>query len=232
MPGNIIGKSILAHITTPYYADYHVHDNAVATVINTVDIPHLIQGLFSVESIKGFTFYAGSTGSITNTADNGSGLLRCTTAAPHGLSTADVLNTSGLTTAAQNKITRVTVVDASNFDCDDIPFLTGAETGEFYEGDKLVCNSGASGIYKAEMHMFGKSSVANKIFEFELYKNVTPQDNVEAKNRFSTNTTETMGGGGIITLAEGDVITVGVINNTDTTNFTIEHLNVVLHNIE
>ena len=212
------------------YGDMHLHENAVATVINTVDKPHLVQGLFMPTLLKRFIYTAGSTGAITDTVDNGSGKLRITSAA-HGLSTGAVLSTTGLTTTAQNEVTNVTVIDPATFDCDDISFVTGSETGIWYEGDKLTAMQGASGTYKAEFNAHGVSALSNKIFSFGFYKNAVWQDNVEAKRKFASIDIGPMAGGGIIEVTEGDIMTFAIFNNTDTTNFTIEHASLVLHKI-
>ncbi len=210
------------------YGDMHAHENAIATVINTVNIPHLVQGIFAAELTSRFIFSSGSTGAITNTSDNGSGKLRITSAS-HGLVTGAILSTSGLTTVAQNNITKITVINSSTFDCDDINFDTGSETGFWYEGDKLTASQGSDGIYKAEFNSFGVTAIANKIFKFGFFNNTLFKDNIEAKRKFASLDIGSFSGGGFIDISAGDILTFGVFGITDTTNFTIQHASLLLH---
>ena len=212
------------------FAEMHLHDNAVATVINTVNKPHLVQGLFLSVFAEGFVFAAGSTGAITNSADNG-GTLRLTDVA-HGLSTGAVVSVTGLPTAANNNITRVTVIDVDTFDCDDIAFAGAGETGIWYEGDKFTTLQGSQGIYKISFHSFGTSAAVNKEFEYEVFVNNIPQENIEAARKYAASDLGTVGGGGLITLAAGDIITFAMFGLTDTTNFTQKHTNVTIHRIK
>ena len=211
-----------------YYADIHIHGNAVATVINTANIPHLVQGLFSAEFAEGFTFSAGSTGAITAFADAGGGKVTVTSAS-HTLTDGGIVSISG--TTSYNGIFAVSDVAGNDFNITDT-WVADDGTGNFYEGDNLVVNAGAEGIYKIDFHSHGVSASANKTFECEIYKNTTIQEVAEAKRRFASNDTGVMGGGGIISVNAGDILTFAIFGITDTTNFTFEHLNIAMHNID
>lgn len=214
------------------YAQFHIHENATVTPINTVSVPHAVQGVGSVlvAPTNGFTFSSGSTGAITNTANNG-GILRITDVG-HGLSTGDIVTITGLATAAQNNITQITRIGNDTFDCDDIAFATAGETGNWYKGDALIANTGADGIYSLSFNGFGISSGVNKVFEFELAQNSTLIEVLESRRFFATSSDYgSFSAQGMVTVTAGDIISFIIIGITDTTDFTITHLNVSLHSI-
>ncbi len=211
-----------------FYSDMHLHGNAVETVINTANVAHLVQGLFSDERSKGFTFSAGSTGAITAFADAGGGKVTVTSAS-HTLTDGTIISISGTTN--YNGVFAVSDVLGNDFNITDT-WVSDDATGNFYEGDNLVVDPGSEGIYKIDFHAHGFSASANKTFEFELYKNTTIQEVVEAKRRFASNDVGTIGGGGIISVIAGDIITFAVFGATDTTNFTLEHTNISMHRVD
>lgn len=205
------------------YADIHIHENAVATVINTVDIPHLAQGLFAEQLTPlGFVFEAGSTGAITVFADATGGKVRATSAG-HTMADGDIFSISGTTN--YNGIYIASGVSGNDFEFNDT-WVANDATGNFYKGDNLTVLQGAEGIYKIDFHTYGQSAIANKDFEFQSYVNVTFPTNLHAKRRYSATDTGSTSGGGIVQLNAGDKITFAVINRTDTTNFTLQHHNV------
>ncbi len=222
---NNVNWRVIQCTPTAVYGEMHLHDNATVTTVNTVDIPHLVQGLFVEQIADGFTFNAGSTGPISAFADYSgtvAGTVKATDVA-HGLATGAILSQSGTTN--YNGIFTITVIDVDNYYFTDA-WVADDATGNWYEGDNLVVDVGSGGIYFLNLHGFGSSAGANKTFEFELYKNATPQENVEAQVRFSSGDIQTIGGGGIVTLADGDIITLGIIGLTDATDFTLAHTNV------
>ena len=211
-----------------HYSDMHIHDNTTATVINNGDSPHLIQGLFILEHAIGFTFESGSTGAITDTANNG-GILRITDT-DHGLSTGDIVSTTGLSTAAQNNVTKVTVIDSATFDCDDITFVTASETGIWYQGDRLIAAAGSGGTYKIDFHSYGTSAGTNKTFEYGIFINEIEETITHSKRKYATVDVGVVGASGITFIDDGDEVTF-YIKGQDSTNFTLDHCNVILHEV-
>lgn len=214
---------------TSSYGEMHIPNNVIPTAILTQDKPHLIQGLFTDIGADGFTFTAGASGAITFTADNGGNLQ--VTSGSHGRATGDILSVVGLTTAAQNDITAITVDTVDTFTCDDISYVTSSETGAWLKGDLLTADIGANGKYALNFHAYGESLSSNVDYKLAIYKNITRQANLDAKRRFTLNTTRPIGGNGGITIADGDKITMGLIGLTDLTNFTFEHNNLFIHKI-
>lgn len=209
------------------YANMHVHENATATTINTVNIPHFIQGLFSDGLSKGFTFSAGSTGAITAFADAGGGQVTVTSAA-HGLLNGDAVTISGTTN--YNGIFIVANKTDNTYEITDTWVVDDA-TGNWYLGDRYTVNGGSGGVYQVVFHAFGASAAANKNFEFEIYVNGVNGGVAEGGRRFSSLDIGTVSGGGLISLSPGDVVSFAIINQTDTTDFTFTHISLFLHKI-
>ena len=210
-----------------FYSDIHVHDNAVATVIDTANVAHFVQGLFGEVLSNGLTFAAGSTGAITAFADATGGQVTVTSAG-HTLSNGDIVSISGTTN--YNGVFTVDNVSGGNFEITDT-WVADDATGNFYQGDNITVDVGSAGIYAMSMHLYGSSAIANKDFAFEVYKNNIDQDNIHAERRFATVDTGAVGSGGIVSLAEGDIISFAISNLNDTTNFTAKHINLTMHKL-
>ena len=214
-----------------FYGDMHVHDNISSTVINTINIPHLVRQ-FTIEDAFGMTFNAGSTGPISAFTEYSTVVSGTTqvTDVGHTLTSGDIVTING--TTSYNGIFEATVIDVDNFYIVDT-FVADDATGDWVEGDYLMLDPGTDGVYKLEFHGFGMPDAGtNQDYEFEVFANTTPIENLEAKRRFANSSDiGTFGGGGIVTLADGDRIAITIIPLTGTQDFTLEHLNIALHRI-
>lgn len=210
------------------YGEMLIHENAVALTIDSVSKEHAVR-LFGAGHLKNFTFDAGSTGAIANTANNGSGLLRITHVG-HGRDTADILTTTGLATAAQNDVTSITKIDDDTFDCDDISFVSAGESGTWNQGSYLLAGANTGDDYHVNMGMSASSSIANKIFEWHLYVNTTRQIDSTLRQKFPATDVESTSTSSIVTIAVGDKIWWAVAPLTDAAaDITHIHANVNLH---
>lgn len=208
-----------------HYANLHIHQNAVVTNILTANVSHLVAGLF-VEYITsdGFTFQAGSTGSITAFADAGSGNVTVTSAA-HGMSNGDIISIAGTTnyngvfTVANATTNTYTIVDT---------WVANDATGTWIKGDNLTVDTGIDGLYKVDFSIFGFSATNNKLFRWKVYKNATWETVLHTERIFATNDVGAMGNSGLIQLSDGDKITFAIENGTDTADFTMQHVSLTL----
>ena len=75
------------------------------------------------------------------------------------------------------------------------------------------------------------SAGANKDFQFAIFKDATAQTHTVTARRYSSTDTGMGGGQGIVSVAEGDILTLGVMDLTDTTNITLKHVNFALHKL-
>ena len=216
---------------TSFYADMHLHDNISTTVVNTQNEFHAIQRFVDVVS-NGFAFTAGIEGATTAFADYGGTVAGTVLATDntHGLATGDIITLTDTTN--YNGIFTVTVVDGNTFYFTDT-WVADDAAGLWYQGDYYTASPGTGGLYKIEFHSYGKPDAGtNQDYEFEFFINETAQENVEAARRFSNSSdVGTFGGGGIVTVADGDKLWMGVQSTTGTQNFTFTHMNVVVHPI-
>ena len=220
---------VLQATSVAHYGEIHVHDNATATTIDTANTPHLMQGLFAEEDAEGFSFAAGSTGPIASFADYSAtvpGAIQVVDTG-HGLSSGTIVSL-GSTEAHLDSVYEATVIDGNSFYVLDNFSATG--TGNWHEGDKLINNTGKIAKHMLEFHGFGTPETNNDIFEFHLYKNTTEIANLESKGKFTSATdVKPMSASGLITCEDGDIITVSITNTSGAGDFTMEHINVVIH---
>lgn len=223
--GNNVGWK---QVGTAHFANMLIHANSTATEINTVNIAHFIQGLFIDEISEDFTFAVGSTGPISAFADAGGGQVTVSDTA-HGLSTGDVVSISG--TTSYNDVFTIANALTDTYEITDT-FVADDATGNWYKGDSVTADAGSAGIYTVSWSAFGLSAGNNKDFRFNVYKNSTSQNSLESKRRFQSSVDiGDIDGGGIISIADGDIITFAITGLTDTTNFTFEHISLSLHKL-
>lgn len=220
---------VLQATSVAHFGEMHAHDNSTATVINTAAIPHLMQGLFSEEDSEGFLFALGSTGPISAFAEYSTVVSGTTqvTDVGHGLSSGAILSISG--TTSYNGIFEATVIDSDNYYIVDT-FVADDATGNWYEGDSLINNTGKSAKYMIDFNGFGTPETNNDVLSFHLYKGAVNLESLESKRKFTSSTdVGSITASGLVTLADGDTVTFGIINTAGTGDFTMEHVNVVIH---
>ncbi len=160
----------------------------------------------------------GSTGAITNTADNG-GVLRCTDV-DHGLVSGDFVTLTGMGDAAHDGVTQITVINADTFDCDDIAWSSNADTGTWHHGSHIVPLR--RGAYRVD-YSFSVSSVAvNQVFDFVVFKNTSTVSGTQIQRKFSAGgDVGALAGTGVVFLEKDDHLFFAVRNTTGTGNVTI-----------
>ena len=220
---------VLQATSVAHFGEMHVHDNSTATDISTANSPHLIQGLFAEEDTDGFTFVAGSTGPISAFTEYSTVVSGTTkvTDVDHGLSSGAIISISG--TTSYNDVFEVTVIDSANYYITDT-FVDDDATGNWYEGDNIVNATGKTGKYRVEFHGFGTPQTNNDILEFHIYKDAIEMASLESKRKFTSSTdVGAVSASGLITIADGEAITFSIINTSGVGNFTMAHVNVVIH---
>ena len=88
----------------------------------------------------------------------------------------------------------------------------------------------SGGVYAACFNIDGTAASANKNWKFELYLDITPQDNIVTE-RNSTNTLASMSTSGNIAITAGQRLWIAGKNITDTTDYTIKNMNLNIHRI-
>ncbi len=205
-------------------ASMYMYEASQLITINTANVYHAVTG-FSAGSVNSAaTFLGSATGSITDTADNGSGILRCTDAG-HGLTSGQYITINGMGDAAHNGITGVTVINENTFDADDISYNSDDDTGEWQRGSSLAIKDGFGGSFGVGFAISATAAVANKQFKFEIYGNATPLDEFAVEALFPNTTINSVGSTGLGNLMPGTILWLAVENTIDTANITIEHAN-------
>jgi len=210
------------------HGEFYVSANTTATAISSSTKSVAMEG-FSSSHLQDFTFVSSLNGVITDTQDNG-GTLRITDAS-HGLATGDLVTINGLSTAAQNATTAVTMINGNEFDCDDITFAASAETGTWQMGSYLLAPTGGAGTYLATMTSSATPAGTNKTFLVQLCINITAQADIKVERKYGAADIGSIGMIGLITLSDADRIWMSVQGLTDATNITFKHANLCLHRV-
>jgi hypothetical protein len=226
---------------TKYTAGMYAYNKTIAFNITVADTYHAVHLVTAGDIVSGtlnnWTFAAGRVvnANITSEASGTGGKLRIVCFAAHGLTTGNLVVLGNMNNAGHNKPTRITT-DGTNptteFLCDDITYVAGAgaSAGTVDEPAQLIAGSTAAGIYSATVNINGTAANQNKVWKFELNTNVSANDNIVTE-RYSTNTLASMSTSGLITVAAGDKIWISGKNITDTTDYTIKHLNLYLFKV-
>lgn len=198
--------------------------------IAAVNQYHGVTGLQQDGCNDGVTFTASDDGAITNTADNAT-LLRCTSVA-HGLTTGQYISIVGMGDAAHVGLTRVTVASDDLFDCDDVAFNSGGDSGDWVRGAQITVEAGHGGTYQLGFSASVRSASNNQDFRIEPAKNATMLDEMAVERRIAiTSDLGSLATGGLANLQGGDVIWLLVKNVTSSANFEIEHANFNMHKL-
>lgn len=215
------------------YAGMYLNDNNTDTVIGTADHPVMLHS-FTTGSLQGFTFDAGRIvdADIANEIDAGAGVLQIETSGAHNLTTGDVVSQTGMADAAHNGITIITVVNGTNYTCDDIVYNAnaGVSAGHIVEGSHLIAGTGSAGQYLVSFHISTHVDAADTV-KLQLYINSTACIKCIGQRRFANNDQGNITGGSIVTIAEGNKIYLTVTNTTGTNDLTNQYGNFVMHRL-
>jgi len=205
------------------HGEMFCYENAVDTVINEQDSYEFIQGILSDNGLHGFTFDAGSTGSITAWAD-ASGDVTATSAG-HTLAVGDQVNIAGTTN--YNGTYLVKAINVNDFDITHSWDGDDAE-GVFTQPDCLIVL--IAGDYYFNFSCSLRSDGNGKTYKFELVNNTIHKDDSATERKIGTGSDiGSMGSGGVMTIAVGDRIALQVTSPDATvSNITLVHCNVSL----
>jgi len=220
------GNEHEVQLVSHYHAEMYIYDDATGTTINVADQYHAIQGLFSQGEIANFTFSAGDSGSGNITTADGGAAINIADVG-HGLVSGDYVQIQSANHTGSVEVTRI---DDDNF---TVPIAyVGDETGYWQQGDRLVAGTGAAGTYQFGFSTSLLSDGNGKTYKFELCKNTTHIDESACERKIGTGAdVGSMGSCGIVTIAEGDEITLIVKNTADATDLTLKHANLNMHRI-
>lgn len=215
-----------------FIGEMYTYEAIQTITINTSGVYHAINGL-STGDVSNFTFNAGRQVDANIATESDATQLQITTSAAHNLMSGDVVVLTNMNNAAHNKPTLVSVIDGTNFTCDDITYVggAGASAGVVDEPSYLKAGSGGAGKYLCNFSLSGYSSVAAKNFKIEVFVDSTENNKIVAEITPSGTAIQDSSGSGVVTITDGEKIWLAIENNTDTTNFVLEHCNLNLHRL-
>ena len=210
------------------HAEAYVYNNTTEFEFNTADVWHSYLGS-TVGHLCGWTFFAGSIGTISAFADyDGTvpGTVKATTGASHGLVTGDIVTITGTTN--YNGLFVVTVVDDTNF------YFTETWNGNdgasnWTQAGYLQCDVGSAGNYRLAWTSSNTALINNTTLEACISINEVVQERTFTRRKFGIGADEgNLAGTAILTIAEGDKIIMNVRNIGGTGNSVPRHANISL----
>jgi hypothetical protein len=207
------------------HGEMYMYAAAQAVTINVVSQSHGVLG-FTAGTLDTWTYNAGKVGNGNITTAGGGAAINIADVA-HGLITGDYV---AVQSANHSGLAIVTKVDDDNF---TVPIAyVGDEAGFWQQGDYLKAGANSGGEYDLEVSLSGETVGTLKTFMWEIAKNGTILTNIASERKHASTDVGAIPLSGVISgIVEGDVIWLTAINKTDTTNFTIEHINIKLKRI-
>ena len=153
-----------------------------------------------------------------------------TTSVDHNLAVGDYVKHTGFAVRTVYSGTwKVLAVPLSTTYTVGRAYDTSTDTGFAGRSFSLRANTGSAGTYLVQFSSSIQSDANTTDFRMELVKNTTDLDNITSQVLFSTqNRPGAMGGVGLVTVADDDVIWLHVKNLTDTTDLKVWLFNFVV----
>lgn len=212
-----------------HYAEMYTYNNAVALVIDEADTWHGRINVSEGSNCGEMTFHAGFKQAITVWADGPGGDVTATSAGIQaaGLAVGDFITITGTTN--YNGIYEVQAVDVNTFDIThswDGNDAAGTITlPAHYHVDEAIC----AGLWKITSNMSLTPAGNSKEYDTCVFVNATPQTRIFATHKTkNAGDYDTVAFDGFMTLANGDVIWLGIMGKTDATNLTVKHANLAM----
>jgi len=208
--------------------EFYIYLGSSSIGITAVNIYHAVHDSASSGILEGFTFASGGiVDSNIASESNASGQLQVTTSVAHGLTTGDVVVLTNMNDVGHDKPTLVTVIDTTNFTCDNITYVSGAgaSAGIVDEPAYLQTGASAGGKYFVSFNLTGYPALATKTYRLVVYVGATMKTNMVVEATPGSAAPATFSGGGLVQLTSGNRIWLALANITDTTDFTLKHAN-------
>jgi hypothetical protein len=212
-------------------------DAFVVTVDNEWESYHT-NGIAS-GNLSGWTLDTGGAGTshaITSIADAGGGDITVTTGTSHNLAVGDIISQSNATDAAYEGVFVVlTVPTATTYTVTAV--YTATDTGTMNQAATLIAGTGAAGDYHVTWGASATSAVNNETFDYGIFLNgdgasAAPTSGSEIRRKYGTATDfGDFGRGFLVTIADGDKLSLGLKNITGNGNVTVRYLTIALHRL-
>jgi len=220
-----------------FFGGFFSYDKAATLIIpiDTASVYHAVRSVVAGDIVtgilNGFTFNQGRQvdADIANIKDGAGGKLQIECSAPHNLTTGDfVCITKENRVVGNNKVTKITKVDATQFICDNIDYAGGTQTSTAVVSEPAYLQAGAAsaGSYQVNLSCAFTTSNGQNI-KIEVNVGSTPADNCVAQ-RVTTAALDTISSNGNVAVAAGDRIFLTIKNIGGTAAITVTHCNLNL----
>ena len=217
-----------------YYGEMYMYDNSTTCVIDTANTYHAVYNTFGNNDAilppnndtANYTFKAGVGYAIASVATYAGGTqIQCTVTAGHALLAGEPITITG--SANYNGMYLVEAVGLTATEFVVAKAYVATNTGSARRPATLkVLNAG---VYRAQFTTSGVTETPNDVVKFELNKNITPLDNVSARDIWSSASNyRSSAGSGIISVTAGQYVWLSVKNYSGTGDITIQNANVNL----
>lgn len=185
---------------------------------------------FAAGDVQGFTFDAGGAGTsfpIASIADGGSGEIAVTTTGAHGLAVGDIVSQANLTDATYEGVFVVNTINSSTI-YEVTAVFTATDTGTLNQCASLVAATGSAGDYLVTWTASATGVTNNETFDLEMFvqaggDNTTVRERLGMAGLFSN-----LHNSVIITIADGDHLSLGIENQDSAGDIIIRQLTIVM----
>lgn len=212
----------------------HAEFNLTGENPTTITAANELQAWLDVATVEGelngnLECHTGHTVAISGYENNGSGLVRVTTAA-QTLDTNDIITITGTTNYVG--VWKITFIDGTHVDLQGSTWTdAGADvTGVLSHGDHFQILPGGDGNYQVLLAAsITKGAGATTLFEAHLYVGTVFKHKI--KRQLSTVDTGAFSLGALISVVEGDNVWIGIKNVSNTNDITIGEASFHLHSL-
>ena len=218
------------------HAEMHDEDNTDAFVINDAgaDFHSYHTNGIAAGDLADWTFDIGGGGTsfpIASIADGAaSGVdIAVTTTGDHLLAVGDIISQTNLAVAAYVGIFIVkAIISTTVYEVAAVFDVTA--TGTMDQASTLIAGVGSSGVYYLSYWISAILPVGNnETFDFQLDKNATLIVGTKVRRKFGTaGDFGSMSGGGVVSVADGDKISLALSNEDSAADITIRNFTLVL----
>lgn len=222
---------LLANYALPKYGSMYIYANSTPEPLAGQNKLQAVRN-FQTGLVSGFVFEAGGTGAITAFASGGEGLTLVTSNG-HGMTVGSSVYVTIVGTTNYNGV-RLAYIDNANQFTIIVEYVAEAGAGNWYRGSNLKASAGSAGVYKIDVQTtIVNSSVAAEYARGTLavYKGIYQQNHLFAKAHIGqdgegdTGWVVNLGITGLLTVADNDVIWLGVTNIDNALLFTFQEAN-------
>lgn len=217
--------TVLTHI---HYAEMYIYNNGGAMTIDEVSTWHGTLGYTEGDNGAHMTFHASIRQAITAWADAG-GTPNEVTATSNGIQAAGLIAGEFITitgTTNYNGVYEVLSVATNTFNIEHADAGDDAAGTITLPSHYIVSSANAAGLWTVTVNFSVTPAANSKEYDLCLFVNGTPQtDTFMTHKTKDAGDYDTVSFDGLTTLANGDILWLGIMGKTDGTNITFKHAN-------